>query len=67
MQYEVVNSTGKEATVMTPEQLEAVNDSDALCQCGANPREAASLKGWFVDTVLTPEGPMALIRCPECW
>ncbi len=58
--------TGKEAA-MTPEQLEAVNDSDVLCSCGANPREAKSLTGWFVDTVLTPNGREAQVACPRCW
>ncbi len=57
---------GKEA-VMTPDQLEAINDSDALCSCGANPREAKDLVGWFVDTVLTQNGREAQVRCPECW
>ena len=58
---------------MTPEQLEAVNDSDALCPCGANPREATNLEGWFVDTVLvwstTSKGYAREVRiaCPECW
>ena len=52
---------------MMPEQLEAVNDSDALCPCGKNPREAESLDGWFVDTILTPNGREAQVRCPECW
>ena len=60
------NNTGKEAA-MTPEQLEAVNDSDALCPCGANPREAAHPDGWFVDTILTPDGCIAQVACPECW
>lgn len=62
-----MSNAGKEATRMTPEQLEAVNDSDVRCPCGANPRDAASLKGWFVDTVLTPEGRTAHVACPECW
>ena len=59
---------------MTPEQLAVVNDSDALCEgCGANPREAENLEGWFIDSVLLPDdGPddfvrTAQIRCPQCW
>jgi hypothetical protein len=52
---------------MTIDQLEAVNDSDAVCECGANPREAESLEGWFVDTVQTPDGTLAQICCPACW
>jgi hypothetical protein len=53
---------------LTPEQLEAVNDSDALCEgCGADPRAAETLCGWFVDQVLTPDGAVAVIRCPRCW
>lgn len=67
---------------MTLDQLEAINDSDALCEgCGANPREAEHLEGWFVDSVLVEEqnprgsavehGPglvrMAIVRCPRCW
>jgi len=58
----------KETKAMTTEQLEAANDSDALCEgCGANPREAASLDGWFLDSILTSEGCVAQVRCPECW
>jgi hypothetical protein len=53
---------------MTIDQLEVVNDSDALCEgCGANPREADSLDGWFIDTALTPDGRVAQVRCPTCW
>ncbi len=53
---------------MTPEQLEAVNDSDVLCSCGANPREAESLSGWFVETRLVElDLSIAVVRCPRCW
>jgi hypothetical protein len=52
---------------MTMEQLEAVNDSDALCACGANPRAAESLDGWFIDSVVTPKGRLAQACCPNCW
>jgi hypothetical protein len=58
---------------MTIDQLEAVNDSDALCEgCGANPRDAETLDGWFIDSVLLPDdGPdgfarVARVRCPTC-
>ena len=52
---------------MTIDQLEVVNDSDALCACGANPRAAGSLDGWFIDTIVTPGGRVAQVRCPDCW
>jgi hypothetical protein len=54
---------------LTMEQCEAVNDSDVLCEgCGANPREADALDGWFIDSVLDPQGDrVAQIRCPQCW
>lgn len=58
---------------LTAEQMEAVNESDACCNgCGANPREADALDGWFIDTVLVPDedgtvARHAQIRCPACW
>lgn len=53
---------------LPPEQLAAVNDSDAMCEgCGANPRTASSLTGWFVDTIMTDGAAVAVIRCPRCW
>ena len=61
-----MRNAGKGAT-MTTEQLETVNDSDVLCRCGANPREAKRLDGWFVDTILAPAGREARVCCPECW
>ena len=60
-------------TTLTVEQMEVVNDSDAVCECGANPREADALDGWFLDTVLMPDdGPEGIVRiaqvcCPACW
>lgn len=58
----------KENKAMTTEQLQAVNDSDALCEgCGADPRQAETLEGWFVNSVLTSDGRVAQVRCPECW
>ncbi len=55
-------------SAMTAEQLEAVTESDALCDgCGADPREAEALDGWFVDTVLVGEDRLAVVRCPACW
>ena len=59
-------------TTLTVEQMEVVNDSDALCECGANPREADALDGWFIDSalVLDADGIVARhaqIRCPACW
>lgn len=56
---------------LTPEQMAAVNDSDVLCCCGADPRKAASLAGWFIDLYPIHLGrdvvTVATVRCPECW
>jgi len=52
---------------LTDEQLEAVNDSDVLCECGKNPREAETLGGWFIDTVQVDGDRLAVVRCPACW
>jgi hypothetical protein len=58
-------------SALTPDQIEAVNDSDAVCPCGADPRAAESLAGWFVETRLvgTRAGydVHAVVRCPTCW
>jgi hypothetical protein len=62
-----------EDTMLTVEQAEVVNDSDAVCgACGANPREADALDGWFIDSVLIPDDGLegvrvAQVRCPQCW
>jgi hypothetical protein len=54
---------------LTMEQMDVVNESDACCEgCGADPRAAAALDGWFIDSILTPDGDrVAQIRCPACW
>ena len=53
---------------LTPEQMEAVQDSEALCEgCGANPRKADDLTGWFIASEQTPHAVLAVIRCPHCW
>ncbi len=54
---------------LTVEQMEVINDSDALCEtCGANPREVEALAGWFIDSVVDAQGDrLAQIRCPQCW
>jgi hypothetical protein len=55
--------------ILSPEQLEVINDSDAVCEgCGAAPREAKTMDGWFIDSVLDETGTaIAQIRCPQCW
>ncbi len=56
-------------TMLTADQLAVVNDSDVLCEgCGANPRDAVTLCGWFVDQVLDEAAtPVGQVRCPRCW
>ncbi|HJR01792.1 MAG TPA: hypothetical protein VKA83_09180 [Methylomirabilota bacterium] len=42
-------------------------DSDAVCDCGADPRFVHSLDGWFFEIRQTPTADVAIVRCPLCW
>lgn len=53
---------------LTPEQMEVVNDSDAVCEgCGADPKAVPDLDGWFIDSILVDGVQIAQVRCPACW
>lgn len=57
---------------LTPEQIEAIEESDVLCACGANPRAAQRLQGWRVEirnvASASDLGPIeeVTVWCPAC-